>query len=282
MTLSPTERAELRKLCEKATEGPWLHGWPTGEGRAIDGEDGGYILHPIGNNEYHVISNGGNDDWSVEIGIKLTADADFIAASRTAIPAILDALDSAEARHESFKNRMKEILSPEWETSKNEVLSDGNCGLHMIAFNAVQHIRDAKDAAGAECERMRQKMNAAEAENQRLRAELVEMEKRKDAAYYERNQVVAGLAAMATYIGHTAGIAKTAIEGWSEDWHGCVYIDLPTGQVSWHYHDSQAGLFDFLPAYTAGYDGHDTPEKYRRVAALATMHAALAKEVPHA
>jgi hypothetical protein len=94
------------------------------------------------------------------------------------------------------------------------------------------------------------------------------MEARKDAAYRERNQVVAGLAMLAVRLGYKAGRAKTAIEGWSEDWHGCVYIDLPTGQVSWHFHDSQASFFDFLPPYEGKWDGHDTEEKYGRLAAM--------------
>jgi hypothetical protein len=96
---------------------------------------------------------------------------------------------------------------------------------------------------------------------------LADMEGRKDAAYLERNQVVAALAKC-----FPSGLARTAIEGWSEDWHGCVYIDLPSGQVSWHFHDSQAYLFDGLPQYTGKWDGHDTPEKYRRVAALSATH----------
>lgn len=94
-------------------------------------------------------------------------------------------------------------------------------------------------------------------------AALKEMEARKDAAYLERNQVVAALAKC-----FPSGVARTAIEGWSDDWHGCVYIDLPTGQASWHFHDSQAYLFDGLPPYKKKWDGHDTPEKYRRLAAL--------------
>ncbi|MEN3308914.1 MAG: hypothetical protein V7603_5116 [Micromonosporaceae bacterium] len=36
-----------------------------------------------------------------------------------------------------------------------------------------------------------------------------------------------------------------------------VYLDLPTGQVSWH-----------LPAYSRTWDGHTTVEKYQRVAAF--------------
>ena len=94
-------------------------------------------------------------------------------------------------------------------------------------------------------------------------AALKEMEARKDAAYLERNQVVAALAKC-----FPSGVAKTAIEGWSEDWHGCVYIDLPTGQASWHYHDSHAHLFAGLPLYTKPWDGHTTDEKYQRLAAL--------------
>lgn len=95
---------------------------------------------------------------------------------------------------------------------------------------------------------------------------LAEALQAKDAAYLERNRCVALLVRMALVLGLRAGLARTAIEGWSAEWHGCVYIDLPTGQVSWHYHDSQAHLFAGLPAYAAPWDGHDTPEKYRRVA----------------
>jgi hypothetical protein len=97
-----------------------------------------------------------------------------------------------------------------------------------------------------------------------------DMETRKDAAYLERNQVVAALAKV-----FPSGMARTAIEGWSEDWHGCVYIDLPTGQASWHFHDSQAYLFEGLPAYTKAWDGHTTEQKYGRLAALATMPASV-------
>ena len=37
------------------------------------------------------------------------------------------------------------------------------------------------------------------------------------------------------------------------DWP-MVYIELPTGQVSWH-----------MPEHPVEFDGHDTEEKYRRV-----------------
>jgi hypothetical protein len=89
-----------------------------------------------------------------------------------------------------------------------------------------------------------------------------------DEVYAERNQVVAGLAALARRLGWQAGTARTDIPGWEPEWHGCVYIDLPTGQVSWHYHEREAGVFAFLPPYGGEWDGHDTAEKYRRVLAL--------------
>ena len=95
--------------------------------------------------------------------------------------------------------------------------------------------------------------------------EIKELRKAKDAAYLERNQVVAAFASC--FLG--AGIAKTAIEGWEPEWHNCVYIDTPTGQVSWHYHDSQADLFAHLPPYLGKWDGHTTEEKYRRLAEFA-------------
>jgi hypothetical protein len=93
-----------------------------------------------------------------------------------------------------------------------------------------------------------------------------DMERRKDAAYEERNRVVALAATLAFDMGCTVGVAKTVIEGWSEDWHGCVYIDLPDfGQCSWHFHDSHARLFSGLPPYRGKWDGHTTEEKYRRI-----------------
>lgn len=106
-------------------------------------------------------------------------------------------------------------------------------------------------------------IDAFEATIRAALADAADLKARKDGAYLERNQVVAALAKC-----FPSGVARTAIEGWSEDWHGCVYIDLPTGQVSWHFHDSQAGLFDGLPPYQGQWDGHTTDEKYARLAAL--------------
>ncbi len=93
------------------------------------------------------------------------------------------------------------------------------------------------------------------------------LEAARDGAYTERNRLVAFLASI-----YPSGVKKTAIPGWDEAWHNCVYIDLPVGQASWHYHDSEAHLFAHLPAYSSEWDGHTTEEKYERLF-LASSHA---------
>ena len=83
-----------------------------------------------------------------------------------------------------------------------------------------------------------------------------------NSAYRERNQLVALLSTL-----FPSGKAKTAIEGWDEAWHGCVYIDFPRGQASWHYHTDDEWMFERLPAYTKPWDGHTTEAKYAAFAA---------------
>jgi hypothetical protein len=80
------------------------------------------------------------------------------------------------------------------------------------------------------------------------------------APYSERNHVVALLARL-----FPSGIRNTDIPGWDAEWHGCVYIDLPSGQISYHYHDSEAHLFDGLPPYTQDWDGHDKAAVHERL-----------------
>lgn len=84
-----------------------------------------------------------------------------------------------------------------------------------------------------------------------------------DRAYEERNRLVAFLARL-----YPSGRARTAILGWDPEWHNCVYVDTPLGQMSWHYHDRDAWLFEGLPAYEGKWDGHSTEEKYERLVRL--------------
>mgnify|MGYP001560934242 CR=1 FL=1 len=91
----------------------------------------------------------------------------------------------------------------------------------------------------------------------------------KQQAYLERSHLVAALARM-----FYAGIRQTKIDGWSPDWYGCVYIDLPSGQISYHYHDSHAHLFDGLPPYNKPWDGHDKDTVHKRLSELSVASAA--------
>lgn len=108
-------------------------------------------------------------------------------------------------------------------------------------------------------------LHKLESENLRLSQALHRTLIEKNRAYEERNRCVALLASLAVARGWTAGTARTDIEGWDPKWLGCVYIDLPAGQVSWHFHDSHAPLYAHLDQYPGEWDGHDTEEKYRRV-----------------
>lgn len=92
----------------------------------------------------------------------------------------------------------------------------------------------------------------------------------KDGAYAERNMVVAGLAVLAMQQGWTVGVGlhDPSDVAWEPEWRSIVFIDLPTGQVSWHVHEEMMGLFRSLPVYPGQWDGHTTAEKYRRLAAL--------------
>ena len=110
-------------------------------------------------------------------------------------------------------------------------------------------------------ENLKKCLDQAEARAETLREEVERLRADKDEAYRERNNVVAALARL-----FPSGIRKTEIEGWNPEWHGCVYIDLPNGQISYHYHDSQAPLFAGLPAYTKEWDGHDKATVHLRLA----------------
>lgn len=100
--------------------------------------------------------------------------------------------------------------------------------------------------------------------------ELNEIERliaQKDMAYAERNKCVALIARMSLALGLKAGIGQHTKEdtSWEDDWRNIIFIELPTGQVSWHIHDSDVPMFLFLSSYDAPWDGHSTELKYERV-----------------
>lgn len=78
MNSDDIDRAELRRLDAAATPGPWT-------------------VTPMGGIEQLHADYDGNTD---------VADANFIAAARTAVPALLDALEQAEARIQAVREEI--------------------------------------------------------------------------------------------------------------------------------------------------------------------------------
>jgi len=93
------------------------------------------------------------------------------------------------------------------------------------------------------------------------RKEIERLTEQKDGAYTERNRLVALLSVI-----FPSSLEQHEGEDWEDDWRWVVYVDLPTGQASWHIHDSELALFDHLPRLAGRkWDSHTTEEKYQRV-----------------
>lgn len=91
--------------------------------------------------------------------------------------------------------------------------------------------------------------------------------------YKERAQCVVALARIAKGLGYAVGFAEDVERsGWP-----VLYIELPTGQVSWHFTsgDREEYAADILDNPDIKWDGHSTPEKYARLAAWSRTIASL-------
>jgi GNAT superfamily N-acetyltransferase len=86
-----------------------------------------------------------------------------------------------------------------------------------------------------------------------------------DAVYWERGQTVLAFARLAEARGWTVGrFDDEQTPGWPT-----LVIDTPEGQISWHFKADE--LNEEFPPYTGVWDGHDTPEKYRRLTAATRL-----------
>ena len=86
---------------------------------------------------------------------------------------------------------------------------------------------------------------------------MTQTESSPDQAYHDRNLVVQLAAKLAIQCGLKAGIRER---------HGqwpILYIDLPTGQVSWHIPADE--LIPGLPDFPDTWDGHDLKTKRNRL-----------------
>ena len=75
-------------------------------------------------------------------------------------------------------------------------------------------------------------------------------------AYCDRNLAVQALATIAMDMGINVGIKK------DDEWP-ILYVDLPTGQVSWHIPASE--IMGEFADYKGEWDGHDVEEKRNRM-----------------
>ena len=102
----------------------------------------------------------------------------------------------------------------------------------------------------------------------RLTLALAEARRQKDGAYSERNKLVSAMSKVFPSWLQDHDINDTA---WEKDWRNIVFISLPTGQASWHLHDSELSMFTHLSRLCGNsWDGHTNEQKYERLAALTT------------
>lgn len=97
-----------------------------------------------------------------------------------------------------------------------------------------------------------------------LTAEVDQLNKTKDNAYSERNKLVCLLTKL-----FPSSIEDHVLkegEPWDEEWRKVIFIDLPTGQCTWHIHRDELPMFAHLTSQGRIWDGHTTEEKYKRIA----------------
>jgi hypothetical protein len=77
--------------------------------------------------------------------------------------------------------------------------------------------------------------------------------------YAERNRLAQALAKMSMEMEYNVGIKDDK----EDKDYVILYIDLPTGQVSWHIPKKE--LIGKFPEYNGNWDSHDTKSKIERV-----------------
>ena len=98
--LTEEKIAELRALCEKATPGPWVAGRPD-MATIVDGIDSKWIYAP--NDQYCAVASGRIDgEWD-----EVMANAQLIAAARTALPDLLSDLEEARRERDALQKQLE-------------------------------------------------------------------------------------------------------------------------------------------------------------------------------
>lgn len=101
-----------------------------------------------------------------------------------------------------------------------------------------------------------------------IERELLALRRSRDTAYAERDMVLAVVARMALQLGYPVGVGMDfpgdETDG-TPDFGTVIFVELPTGQISFHVRDAERTWFAFLPRYDHDWDGHSTPVKYERM-----------------
>jgi hypothetical protein len=93
-----------------------------------------------------------------------------------------------------------------------------------------------------------------------LNAFVTDLVAQKDAAYKERNMVLASYFRLAA--AHGEDVGRWFHDGEDEGWGWIVSIRLPTGWADWHIHDSEVAWFEELPVIEREWENYSTEEKY--------------------
>lgn len=107
-----------------------------------------------------------------------------------------------------------------------------------------------------------------------LRIKVRNLDQAKDAAYSERDKLVAALSKM--WPSHLMRHWPEDDPNWEPEWLNVVCVHLPTGRATWHIHISELTWFEHLNSSTLKpheYDHHTTPEKYLRLFNLPVVWA---------
>lgn len=134
------------------------------------------------------------------------------------------------------------------------------------AIEANEPLQTQLVQSQVECERLKLAVKELRAINVKpdvTLGMLEDLKQQKDVAYAERDRLVAALSKV-----FPASLERHPEEDrtWDNDWRWIVFIELPTGQATWHIHDSELDWFAHLPRLTGEkWDGHSTEQKYVRL-----------------
>ena len=181
------------------------------------------------------------------------------------LPAIARALAARDAELERLRQRAEESEADlaDWEETIRKVNAEACADEPGSDPGTVDHCT----CVGP----LREAVRRASAERDALRERVAKLSVQKDCAYLERDRLVAALSKV-----WPSRLARhpDEDESWDDDWRWIVFIDLPTGQASWHIHDDELPMFAHLDRVDGNpWDGHTTDEKYARLAALPTPEA---------